>query len=132
MVVAYAHYATHKAVAVLVLQGYDGIGVYMAAVQMAIDIEHLLIQVYHALGYILAVCLVGREGEVKRLSGTNAGHVFLKVVEGYAKAADEHKGLVVAGFLYELLLTIGDIIELVGHADILVVFLFHNVYMCNE
>ena len=99
LAVADAQDPAEEAVTILVLQGNDGVGVDVLAVEASVYAEHLFVQVYDARVDILAVSTVGGEGEVKLVARGQRGYLGLEVFECGSKSAQEYKGLVGAGLL---------------------------------
>lgn len=65
LVVAYRENTSEKPVAVLILQWYDGVFIYVVMVKMAVDAEYILVKVEHMLLLIVAVGVILLQGEVE-------------------------------------------------------------------
>ena len=74
---------------------------------------------------MFAISSVGREHKVEVGTLCQTHEIALKVLESGSETAEKHKWFVFSCLFYQFLLVVGDIIELVGHADILVILLFH-------
>ena len=131
-VVAYRENTSEKPVAVLILQWYDGVFIYVVMVKMAVDAEYILVKVEHMLLFIIAIGVILLQGEVEFGALLQSGNLFLECVKGYSVAAYELERLFVGSFFYEFALTIVHGVQLVSHRDVFVQIVFHSsVFVCS-
>ena len=82
-------HATVEALALLVLQGYDGILIDVLVVEVSVDAEHIAIEVEDVFLVILAIALLLAQGELEVLTLLCGNHLLLELIEGETKAGDE-------------------------------------------
>jgi hypothetical protein len=83
------HDATIETITLLVLQGNDGVLEDMLVVEMAVDAEHLTIEVQYQLVVVFAIAIFLAQRNLEVLAFLGGYHLLLKLVEGKAKAGNE-------------------------------------------
>ena len=109
-------YASHEAMLLLVHQRDDGARIDIVVVEVAVDGEHLALQLVHALLQIFAEGLGWRQGEVELLARLHVDEALLEAVEREAEAADKRERLsLLCLFLQMGLAVIVYGVELIAH-----------------
>ena len=83
------HDATIETVSLLVLQRNNGILEDMLVVEVAVDAEHLTIEVEYQFVVIFAIAIFLAQRNLEVLAFLSSYHLLLKLVEGKAEASDE-------------------------------------------
>ena len=117
--------AAIEACTLLVLQGHDGIGIDVLVVEMAIDAEHLAVEVKHEFVVILAIALFLAQRDIEVLTLGGGNHLVFKLVEGKTKARNETEGALSGGLFDEFFAVLAVHIQLVGNGYILVFLVVH-------
>jgi hypothetical protein len=82
-------HATVEALALLVLQGYDGILIDVLVVEVSVDAEHIAIEVEDVFLVILAIALLLAQGELEVLTLLCGNHLLLELIECKTKTSEE-------------------------------------------
>ena len=75
-----------ETVAILILQGHDGILEDILMIEMSVDAEHLAFEVEDACSLTIAVCLVLVELKLKVGTSLKTYNLLLKLLESNAKS----------------------------------------------
>lgn len=120
-----------KPVAVVVLQRYDGVLIYVFVVEVAVYAEYVPVKVYHVFLLVVAVCVVLLQGEVECCAGFESCYFLFKSIERYAVAADKLERLFVGSLFDKLAYTVVDSVKFVCHRKVFVKIIFHfAVFVC--
>ena len=120
--------ASVETVALLVLQGYDGVLVDVLVVEVAVDAERLAIQVEHVFIHIFTIAIFFAQRDIEGLSLGGGKHLFLELVERKAEAGDEGEGALSGSLFDEFFTVIAVDIQLVCSGNVLVCFVVHIPY----
>ena len=126
-IVLYEGNESAEAMTLVVLQGHHSALVDIARVELSVNLEHAAGHLLSALGGIGSVGLLHAEGEVEGCVLLQRSYLILEVIERHAQTREELKRSLACGLLHHFgLIALGLCIELVGHADVLVV-----VFCCH-
>lgn len=124
-VVGHLEHVSEEAVAILILQWYDSILVYIVVVEVSVYAEHALIQIQHAGLLKFAVSLFLRQNEVERRTLLERIYLIFELVERYSEACYKLKRFLLGSFLHKFGVTVGSGIQLISDGHIFVYFLVH-------
>jgi len=116
----------HEVLSVLVLHRYHGTGEDIGGVELTVDKELLAWQFMYAFGKIFAKSLRWFERKLELLALWHIGNALFETVEREAESGDKLEGIALLGLFYQFFLAvIGDGIELVTDANVLVLLIIH-------
>ena len=93
---------SEESLAVLILQRKYRIDENILMVEMAIDAENVPVKIYHALFFVITVCLVLGKAEVEFFALVQIDDMIFKFLERNAKSSDEVEWFLIGGFFNEL------------------------------
>ena len=133
LLVVQTEHATEEVVAVLILQGYDGILEDMFMIKMTVDAEHFAVKIQYVCRINVAISLVLSKFKTERFILCQTCHLGFKGIERYAKTAYKLERASVCGFLHQFLLSIFHRVQFVCHGNVLVLCFIHVfIYTFNN
>ena len=121
----------HELMILAIRQGDDGIGVDVIVVEMTVDRENLALQLMNPLRFVGTESLFWFEGKIEGVALRMIDHRLLESVEGDAETSDKLEGTLRACFLLEILLAVGNRIQLILDRHELIGNFIHTLLYIN-
>lgn len=127
--VAYVQHTSQEAVTVLVLQGNNGTHNDVFVIKLAVDRKYLLVQIAHTGLYKLTIRLLRGKDKIEVVAHGQINDGSLEIFQRSTKPAKEYERFAILGFFNQFGTVFTHIIELIGHADVLIQVLFHIFFV---